>query len=207
MRMMNINYPALVRSISLPTLFTLTRLIASPLLVPLLIIIADSLQSNFFHVLVIILFVMLGLTDFLDGYFARTLKQETALGKVLDPLADKFFLYSSLIGFLVVDRIFFYWVIIFIGREFFVMALRLLAVENGLSIGVSKLAKGKTAVQFIYIILLVTKPLVAHETMQWFLLEKTVLFAALFLSVFSAYDYCKNFIQRAQVRVYEHNFV
>ncbi|MDP3889126.1 MAG: CDP-alcohol phosphatidyltransferase family protein, partial [bacterium] len=119
----------MVHTINIPIILTLIRLIFSPFLLPLLLV--HFLPFNIFWInaILALFFVMVCLTDFFDGYLARKYKQETVLGKLLDPIADKFLLYSTLIVLLSVHKIFFYWPSILIGREFLVMGIRLIAME------------------------------------------------------------------------------
>jgi len=105
-----------------------------------------------------IVFILFGLTDFFDGFLARKYNQETDLGRMLDPIADKFLMYSTLIAMLALDRIYFYWVVLLIGREFFMMSLRFIAVSHQLSIPVSDLAKIKTVVQMVFLTVLIVNP-------------------------------------------------
>jgi len=147
-----------MEKINLPTSLTLARLVLSPLLLPLLFV--YFLPYNFLplNVLLGIFFMLFGLTDFFDGFLARKYNQETELGRILDPIADKFLMYSTLIAMLALDRIYFYWVVLLIGREFFMISLRLVALSHQLSIAVSDLAKIKTAVQMIFLTILIVNP-------------------------------------------------
>src|SRR5579871_3122872 len=132
---------------NIPTILTLTRLILAPLLVPLLLVYLLPYNYFWLNSVLAILFIFFGLTDFFDGYLARKLHQETPLGRVLDPIADKFLVYSTLVALLAVGKIYFYWVIIFIGREFFLMGLRHIALENNVVVHVSSWGKLKTFAQ------------------------------------------------------------
>ena len=95
-----------------------------------------------------------GLTDLLDGHIARRRNQITALGTLLDPIADKFFI--STIFICLVDRdLCPAWVaIVIVGREFAVTALRMVAIQRGTSVPVSMLGKVKMHAQ-VYAVLLV----------------------------------------------------
>jgi CDP-diacylglycerol---glycerol-3-phosphate 3-phosphatidyltransferase len=192
---------------SLPTLFTLSRLIIAPFLVPFLLVYGSPLHSTLVDILTVSVFVFFSITDFLDGYLARALGQESLIGKTLDPIADKFLLYATLIGLLVIERIYFYWVIIFIGREFFIMGLRLLAVENNLEIPVSWLGKIKTVVQFSYLALVIIKPVLSDYIAYFWMLEYGMLALALILTIGSAYLYCDSFAKQIEKRAYESDFV
>jgi len=144
------------------------------------------------------IFVFFGLTDFFDGYLARRLKQETLLGQVLDPLADKCLVYSTLIALLAVQKIYFYWVVVLVGREFFMMGLRLIALEHALVIKVSFLGKIKTAVHMALLTVLIANPYQAlgfQGAPYWNGIECLLLIAALFLSLFSAWLYYRVFIR------------
>lgn len=137
--------------LNLPILLTLIRLVGSPLILPILFVYLLPLENRYINFLLAFLFVLFSITDFLDGYLARKLQQETQLGRVLDPMADKFLFFSVVVALVYIHKIFFYWAILFIGREFFVLGLRILALEHGFSIVVSKWGKLKTAVQLVYL--------------------------------------------------------
>ena len=66
---------------NMPNLITLLRIMLVPVIVILLI------QGSFFHALIV--FIVASLSDALDGFLARVLKQQTVLGAYLDPIADK----------------------------------------------------------------------------------------------------------------------
>lgn len=181
--------------INIPLILTFIRLIISPLVFPFLIY--TFLSPCFFlcNILLASLFVLLSLTDFFDGYLARKYSQETLLGRVLDPVADKFLMFSVFITLLALDRISLYWVILFVGREFFVMGLRTIALEFDCKVYVSKSAKWKTTAQMILAAFVITVPInVLVLCPVCFYVEKTLLFAAGLLSVVSAYSYCKALI-------------
>ena len=128
---------------NLPNLITSVRLI---LTIPLII----SLETNnTLFVLIIILFG--GITDYLDGYFARKLKLKTKIGAILDPLADKIFIIIPFIWLCKYEVIPFWSLSILLIREFLISAFRL-NQENGLP--ALKIGKFKTFLQFISLIIL-----------------------------------------------------
>ncbi|MFC5049348.1 CDP-diacylglycerol--glycerol-3-phosphate 3-phosphatidyltransferase [Rubritalea spongiae] len=97
-------------------------------------------------------FVIAAISDWLDGYLARKLNLVTALGKLLDPLADKILVSAGFI-FLSVQGYCPVWVTcLIIGREFMVTGLRQIAVEQGVVIAADKLGKWKTTFQLIFVI-------------------------------------------------------
>jgi len=148
----------LMHRINVPVSLTLARLVLSPLFLPVFFV--YFLPYNFLplNFLLGMVFLLFGLTDFFDGFLARKYNQETELGRMLDPIADKFLVYSTLIAMLALNRIYFYWVVLLIGREFFMMSLRYVAVSYGLSVPVSDLGKIKTAVQMIFLTFLIVNP-------------------------------------------------
>ena len=185
------------QQITLPTKLTIVRLVFSPLFLPVLL--AYLLPYNSLHVngLLSFLFVLLSVTDFFDGYLARRLDQETMLGKFLDPMADKFLFLSVLVGLLAANKIFFYWVIVFIGREFFILGLRIFALEHRISVPVSWRGKIKTAAQMMYVVVAIINPYHHHfffDAVIFNSLEVFLLAVALLATWWSAYYYYKSFI-------------
>jgi CDP-diacylglycerol--glycerol-3-phosphate 3-phosphatidyltransferase len=144
------------------------------------------------------LFILFALTDLVDGFLARYYKQESNLGKALDPIADKFLIYSCLIGLLAAGKIFFLWVIIFIGRDFFMMGLRQIALQNKFDLAVSWLGKIRTAILMIYIGFLIIHPykhVSIMEAIWWHITEYLLLFISLLLTIWSMYSYYIIFMQ------------
>src|SRR4030042_1174038 len=92
------------------------------------------------------------ITDILDGYFARKYEAVTALGKLLDPLADKILVLISMIMLIPLNRIPILIVIVIIARELAVTALRSIAVSEGIVIQASRLGKYKTIFQAVAVL-------------------------------------------------------
>ncbi len=191
------------KRITFPTLLTLVRLIFSPLFLPLLLVAFLPADSFVINAALALLFFALSLTDFFDGYLARKYKQESVMGKFLDPLADKFLVFSTLIALLAVGKIFFYWVIVLIGREFFVLGLRAFAAENNLEATVSWRGKVKTFAQLGYVTVAISNPYhhqswreaIIYNGIEWIFLV-----LALILSWWSAYHYYKAFLVSYRLR-------
>ena len=89
-------------------------------------------------------------SDWLDGYLARKLDLVTALGKLMDPLADKILVSSAFIYFSSVGRCPVWVTAVIIGREFLVTGLRQIAVEQGEVIAADRLGKWKTTFQLTF---------------------------------------------------------
>jgi CDP-diacylglycerol--glycerol-3-phosphate 3-phosphatidyltransferase/cardiolipin synthase len=184
---------------NIPLLLTLIRLVVSPLLFPFLIVYCTPSPLLSCRMLPLILVVFLALTDFFDGYLARRWRQETDLGRMLDPIADKFLLYAALVALLAIDAIYFFWVILFIGREFFMVCLREVALHYGIHVKVSSLGKLKTCLQMLFIIVALVRLACPHaDTSNSFLslLESLLLVAALCASIYSAWRYYREFLQK-----------
>ena len=128
---------------NLPNLITSIRLFFT---IPLIIFLETN---NTFFVWIIILFG--GITDYLDGYFARKFKLKTKTGAILDPLADKVFIIIPFIWLCKYEVIPFWSLSILLIREFLISAFRV-RQENGLP--ALKIGKYKTLLQFISLIIL-----------------------------------------------------
>ncbi len=183
---------------NVPNILTIIRLVCSPLFLPLLIVYLLPYNLLWLNSIVAVFFCLFALTDFFDGYLARKFNLETALGKVLDPIADKFLLYATLVALLAAHKIFFYWVIFFIGREFFMMGLRHIALEHNFSVPVSMLGKIKTVFQMIMICVIILNPsqdLGLTGAWGWNGTELLLILLALVISLGSAKQYYQLFMR------------
>jgi CDP-diacylglycerol--glycerol-3-phosphate 3-phosphatidyltransferase len=188
----------------MPTMLTLARMILSPLFLPLLLVYLLPYDLVWVNGLLGLLFVLFSLTDFLDGFLARRYHLESALGSMLDPIADKFLFYSVLVALLAVHKIYFYWVVVLIGRELFMMSLRQLALEHRFSIPVSSLGKIKTAVQMVCLSFIIVNPYQKKGFMGalgWNGVELVLLFLTMFLSLWSAFRYYNQFVDQYRKNV------
>lgn len=195
--------------VNLPNILTLIRLVVSPLMLPVLLFYLLPLNILWVNCFLAGLFALFSITDFLDGYLARRYEQVSAFGRFLDPIADKFLVFSTLVALLAVNKIFFVWVLILVGREFFVLGLRQMALEYNLSIHVSWLGKMKTLLQDIYLVFLIANP---FHTMSrfglsrffsdlyyapgWTLFEALLMVSALSIAILSAQQYYNAFVEQ-----------
>ena len=180
------------RRINIPIALTLIRLIIAPLLLPLLVFYLFPSKSIYTHITLALLCAIFCLTDFLDGYLARRYGQVTALGKLLDPIADKFFISATLIALVAVQKLYFLWAILLIGREFLMNGLRAFSAQQQRTIPVSYLGKLKTTFQGILLFVIILNPyqwLGTYSSLAWATLESSLLAITLFLSFYSAYKY------------------
>src|SRR6185437_1542120 len=142
---------------SLPNVLTYVRIAAVPALVACLFFLqGDAARWSAFA-----LFVFAGLTDWLDGYLARIWEQQSTLGRMLDPIADKLLVGATLLMLVYTDTIggWSIWAaIIILSREILVSGLREFLAELNVKVHVTQLAKWKTAAQFIALALLLAGP-------------------------------------------------
>lgn len=182
-----------VKKYHIPLTLTLVRLILSPLGLPFLIVYLLPYNLIPVNCALAVFFILLSLTDFFDGYFARKFQQITTLGKILDPIADKFLVFSTLVALLAVHKIYFFWVIILIGREFFVMGLRQMALEKGFELEVSSAGKIKTAFQMVFLTYMIINPYqnLGYASV-WNIVETVLLWVTVCISVWSAQQYYRS---------------
>ena len=135
---------------NLPTLLTWARIVAIPLIVGVFYLPVDPATRN---LVATVLFVVVALTDWLDGYLARRLNQSSAFGAFLDPVADKFLVCASLLILVQMNRVNALIALVIIGREIAISALREWMAQIGASrsVAVHMIGKLKTTVQMIAI--------------------------------------------------------
>jgi CDP-diacylglycerol--glycerol-3-phosphate 3-phosphatidyltransferase len=142
----------MISSRQLPNALTVFRIILIPFLIASLF-----LEGKLYHWVASILFLIAGITDYFDGYLARTLKAHSSFGQLMDPIADKLIVATAII-MLVYSGDIGTWGIIpalaIISREIMVSGLREFLATTHVSVPVSALAKIKTVIQMLAIGLL-----------------------------------------------------
>lgn len=179
--------------LSLPNLLTLSRIAAVPFLVALL---WDAGWLG--YLVAFILYVVVGLTDYLDGYLARAQGAVSKLGIFLDPIADKIMV-ASVILMLVFTRDIDGWhviaALIILLREITVSGLREFLAGLRVSVPVSQLAKWKTTVQMIALGALILAGSIAKSQAVDFYWVKDLglvsLWIAAGLTVITGWDYLR----------------
>lgn len=150
-----------VMTMTIPNMLTILRLLAAPGLAVMFLYFNRPWADWF----ALTLFVLAALTDWVDGYLARAWKQETKLGAMLDPIADKAMVvialmvivgYSSMSPWLVLPATF----ILF--REVFVSGLREFLGDTAGTLKVTQLAKWKTTLQMVAISVLFSQGVFEH---------------------------------------------
>ncbi|MEH0022003.1 MAG: CDP-diacylglycerol--glycerol-3-phosphate 3-phosphatidyltransferase [Desulfobacter sp.] len=165
-----------------PNFITVSRIIMIPVIVILLMY-----ETQWTTFLAAALFSLASATDYVDGYLARTRGLVTTLGKILDPLADKLLVSSSLIMLAALGFIPAWAVCIIVGRELAVTGLRCVLIENGQDVSASWLGKYKTGFQIAAII-----PLMLHYAyfgIDFNAIGNILLYGALFFTLWSGMDY------------------
>ncbi len=175
--------------VNAPNVLSMCRILAAPILV---VILLTKFENKEFYGLAV--FLLAALTDFLDGYLARRNQQITALGKLLDPAADKILTSAAFISLVEVNPTLTpAWIVaLIVSREFAVGALRSVAAAQGVVIAASMSGKVKTVTQVIAISLLIFHNQL-HENLQNLDLASWALWLALVATVYSGIDYFLRF--------------
>jgi cardiolipin synthase len=144
--------PMRSRPLALPNILTYARIVAVPVVAACLYWQALLGGGLWLRWAALVIFIAAGITDYLDGYFARAWHQQTALGRMLDPIADKLLVATCLL-MLAVDGTIAGWslwaAIIILCREILVSGLREFLAELRVSVPVTQLAKWKTVGQMV----------------------------------------------------------
>jgi cardiolipin synthase (CMP-forming) len=139
---------------ALPNILTYARIAAVPVVVGCMYWQAILNGGLWLRWVALVIFIAAGVTDFFDGYFARIWGQQSSLGRMLDPIADKLLVASCLL-MLAADGIIHGWTlwaaIVILCREILVSGLREYLAALRVSVPVTKLAKWKTTVQLVAI--------------------------------------------------------
>ena len=135
---------------NLPTLLTWARIVSIPLIVGVFYLQLQPATQNLFAT---VLFVVVALTDWADGYLARRLNMTSSFGAFLDPVADKFLVCAALLVLVHLNRLHALVALVIIGREIAISALREWMAQIGASrsVAVHMLGKVKTMVQMVAI--------------------------------------------------------
>ncbi|QQR72101.1 MAG: CDP-diacylglycerol--glycerol-3-phosphate 3-phosphatidyltransferase [Holophagales bacterium] len=173
---------SLIRSLNVPNLLTIFRILLVPLLVVVLLTKFDGREFVGLG-----LFLFAALTDFLDGFLARRNRQVTRLGQLLDPAADKILVAAAFISLVELDaRVTPAWmVVVILSREFAVSALRSVAAAGSRVISAGWSGKVKTGTQIVAISLLI----IYNQLGEFSHLAPISLWVAVIATVLSGIDY------------------
>ena len=171
---------------SLPNLLTISRIAAIPVLVVLL-----YFEAPLTRWIACLIFIIAGVTDYLDGYLARSRAETSAVGRFLDPIADKLLVASvllmlvsngSIIGLVVLPAR------VILCREIMVSGLREYLAEIAVPMPVSRLAKWKTGIQMTALGFLIVGD-AGPPPIPVQLIGEVGLWAAALLTLVTGYDY------------------
>jgi len=183
----------------IPNILTIGRIIIVPFFV-----LAFYLPGFYGDLTALILFIIASFTDFLDGMLARMLGEESNLGELLDPIADKIIIAAALILLVMDGTIRHYEVIaaiIILTREILISGLREFLAKGKVKLPVSNLAKLKTFLQMISIGLLLSgetgNKIINLQDYNAQTIGIFLLWLTAFLTLFTGYDYMRKGIDHA----------
>ena len=185
--------------IKIPNILTIGRIILVPIFV-----ITFYIPGFLGDLIPFFIFLLASFTDFLDGLLARLYKEESRLGELLDPIADKIMVAAALILLVMNDTIKNYEVIaaiIILTREILISGLREFLGKSQVSIPVTGLAKFKTVIQMFSIAILLTgesgNKLINFHDYNAHTIGIILLWLSAFLTLYTGYDYVKKGISHA----------
>ena len=185
--------------IKIPNYITIGRIIIVPFFV-----ISFYLPGFYGDIIPFALFVVASFTDFLDGLLARMYKEESQLGELLDPIADKIIVAAALILLVMNGTIKNYEVIaaiIILTREVLISGLREFLAKGKIKLPVSNLAKLKTFLQMFSISILLTgetgNKIINFQDYNAQTIGIILLWFSAFLTLYTGYDYLRKGIDHA----------
>ena len=183
--------------IKIPNILTIGRIIIVPFFV-----ISFFLPGFYGEIIPFLLFILASFTDFFDGLLARLYKEESKLGELLDPIADKIIVSTALILLVMNETIQNYEVIaaiIILTREILISGLREFLADVQIKIPVSGLAKSKTFIQMFSIAILLTgetgNKIINFEDYNAQTVGIILLWLSAFLTLYTGYDYVRKGIE------------
>lgn len=176
-----------MRPLSLPNLLTYGRILAVPAIVLLFLVWGDLGRW-----LSLAVFITASVTDWLDGYLARAWQQQSGLGRMLDPIADKLLVATTLL-LLVSDGTIGGWsllaAIVILTREISVSGLREFLAEVRVRVPVSQLAKWKTTLQMVALGFLICGPAGDQIVPYVSYVGLLLLWVSALMTLYTGYDY------------------
>ena len=183
----------------IPNILTIGRIIIVPFFV-----LAFYLPGFYGDLTAFALFVIASFTDFLDGMLARMMGEESKLGELLDPIADKIIVATALILLVMSGTIRHYEVIaaiIILTREILISGLREFLARGQIKLPVTNLAKLKTFLQMVAISLLLTgetgNKIINFQDYNAQTIGIILLWLSAFLTLYTGYEYLRKGIDHA----------
>jgi cardiolipin synthase len=182
------------RPLALPNILTYGRIAAVPVVVALLYWQSIEDGGLWLRWVALAIFIAAGVTDILDGYFARSWGQQSSLGRMLDPIADKLLVASCLL-MLAAEEIIHGWsllaAVVILCREILVSGLREYLAELRVSVPVTRLAKWKTMGQMLAVGFLIAGPAGDKVVPGVTEVGIVLLWASALLTLYTGYDYMR----------------
>ena len=186
-------------NIKIPNILTIGRILVVPVFV-----VTFFLPGFFGDLIPFFLFVFASFTDYLDGLLARLFKEESKLGELLDPIADKILISAALILLVMNGTIKNYEVIaaiIILTREILISGLREFLARGSITMKVTSLSKLKTFIQMISIAILLTgesgNKVINFQDYNAQTIGIILLWFSAFLTLYTGYDYLRKGIDHA----------
>jgi cardiolipin synthase len=180
--------------LALPNILTYARIAAVPVVVGLMFWQGILGGELWFRWLALAIFIAAGVTDILDGYFARMWGQQSSLGRMLDPIADKLLVASCLL-MLAADGTIRGWTllaaVIILCREILVSGLREFLADLHVSLPVTKLAKWKTMGQLVAIGFLIAGEAGEQVLPQTIEIGITLMWLSAIVTLYTGWDYLR----------------
>jgi CDP-diacylglycerol--glycerol-3-phosphate 3-phosphatidyltransferase len=174
--------------LNLPNKLTLARIFLVPIVIVFLI--AGERVPNYTAGAI---FLAAVLTDWLDGRIARSTRQVTTLGQLLDPIADKLLISTALIALVQVGRAPAWLVVLIVGRELAITGLRTIAAAQNVIIHASDVGKYKMIAEVVAVTLLILDWPPRFEFLSLPSVGLLALWLAMVLSIVSGIDYFLKF--------------
>tara|TARA_X000000950_G_scaffold117748_1_gene147492 strand:+ start:445 stop:1026 length:582 start_codon:yes stop_codon:yes gene_type:complete len=185
--------------LKIPNILTIGRIIIVPIFV-----LTFFIPGLFGDLIPFFLFALASFTDYLDGLLARMFKEESKLGELLDPIADKILVAAALILLVMNGTIKNYEVIaaiIILTREILVSGLREFLAKGSVTMRVTSLSKLKTFIQMIAIAILLTgesgNKIIDFQDYNAQTIGIILLWLSAFLTLYTGYDYLRKGIDHA----------
>ncbi|MGL4291886.1 MAG: CDP-diacylglycerol--glycerol-3-phosphate 3-phosphatidyltransferase [Phreatobacter sp.] len=177
---------------NIPNMLTYGRVVAVPLVAACLFVQVIYESGLWLRWVALTIFIIAAITDYFDGYLARALSQQSAIGRMLDPIADKL-LVGVVLLMLAADGTILGWslwaAVVILSREILVSGLREFLAELQVSVPVTQLAKWKTALQLVAVGFLIAGP--AGDQVIPFVTQVGIglLWIAALLTLYTGFDY------------------
>ena len=169
-------------SLNLPNALAFFRILLAPLMFFMLVNAPEifaQIHISWINYFAALIFVIASVTDFFDGYIARSWDQKTKLGAILDPLADKMLILAAFLGLMMLGRASAWAVYLILVREFFITGFRVVMASDGVEVAASMAGKVKTVSQMFAVgFLLMSWP--GGELLLWI---------AVALTLYSGFEY------------------